>query len=126
MASKGRVLIVEDEAVSAMALAWVLRRLGYDIWGPVATGEQALSLIESVKPNLVLMDILLAGDIDGVDAAETIRQTSDVPVVFMTGYLDKDTLERIGRVTCSSLVTKPYDLDTVGGVVEQWLEPKVR
>jgi DNA-binding NarL/FixJ family response regulator len=89
-----QILIVEDEMIISMELAQTLRRLGYGIAGQVTKGEDAIELAGKVKPDLVLMDIVLQGEIDGIGAAELIWNRYHIPVIFLTAHSDKATLER--------------------------------
>ena len=90
-----RILIVEDESLIALDLSRRLPKLGYEVCATVATGEDAVQKAAELKPNLVLMDICLRGAMDGIAAAEIIRQRSDVPVVYLTANSDeKDAAAR--------------------------------
>ena len=84
-----RILIVEDEMLAAMSLAMDLRGAGYTVGGTVATGEEAVAAAQSEPIDLILMDIGLAGGIDGVEAAARIRACSSVPIIYMTGYAER-------------------------------------
>jgi PAS domain S-box-containing protein len=99
--SKATILIVEDEEIVAMDLANKLRRLHYEIGATTATGEEAVTLARERHPDLVLMDIRLAGSMDGVTAAEIIRRECDLPIVYLTAHSDRPTLQR-------AKVTEPY------------------
>jgi CheY-like chemotaxis protein len=92
--SKLRILIVEDEGVVAKDIKSSLRRLGYIVPAMVLSGEQAIKEVEKIRPDLVLMDIRLDGGMDGIQTAEVIRDRFHIPVVYLTAYTDKATLER--------------------------------
>jgi len=96
-----RILIVEDEGIEALDLEYRLESMGYAIQGIVATGEEAVDKAEELRPDLILMDIMLQGEIDGVTAAERIRARLDIPVIFLTAYADEKTLQR-------AKITEPY------------------
>ncbi len=96
-----RILIVEDEIIVAEHIALSLQDLGYHIVGKVSSGEEAIQLTEELKPDLVLMDIMLAGEIDGIQAAEEVRVRSDIPIIFVTAHRDADLISR-------AKVTEPY------------------
>ncbi|MHC1711024.1 MAG: HD domain-containing phosphohydrolase [Solidesulfovibrio sp.] len=104
-----RVFVVEDEAVLALDLRHRLGRLGYVVAGVVASGEQALERVEALAPDLILMDIMLGGDLDGVDVACRIRERFGLPVVFLTGRTDPETLKRAGAAGPYGFVVKPYE-----------------
>ena len=92
--SVSTILIAEDEAILAEDIGISLENLGYSVAGKASTGEDAVNLARESKPDLILMDIKLQGDIDGIDAADRIRTFLDIPVVYLTGYSEKDVLER--------------------------------
>jgi two-component system cell cycle sensor histidine kinase/response regulator CckA len=89
-----RILIVEDELIVALDMQRTLERLGYGVVGIVSTGAAAITETTEAKPDLVLMDIKLDGDIDGIQAATQIREFSDVPIIYITAYADDHTLAR--------------------------------
>ena len=84
--SVSTILIAEDEAILAEDIGISLENLGYSVAGKASTGEGAVNLARESKPDLILMDIKLQGDIDGIDAADRIRTFLDIPVVYLTGY----------------------------------------
>ena len=92
--AKAKILVVEDETIIAKDLANTLKRMGYDIAASASSGEDAVKKAEELKPDLVLMDIVLKGGMDGVEAAEKIRLLLDVPVVYLTAYADDKALQR--------------------------------
>jgi signal transduction histidine kinase len=102
------ILIVENEAIVAVDLANKLRRLGYNISGTLWRGEDAVNLARELRPDLVLMDIRLAGRIDGIEAAEQIRAECDVPVIYLTAYSDSVTLQRAKLTEPFGYILKPF------------------
>ena len=88
------ILIVEDEAIVAEDLASKVRQLGYEVAGTTATGEEAVELARRHRPALVLMDIRLAGAMDGIAAAQVIHRECNLPVLFLTAHSDTGTVER--------------------------------
>lgn len=107
--SKGSMLVVEDEAIVAADLASKLARLGYRISGTTALAEEAVELAREHRPDLILMDIHLAGEMDGIEAAEVIRREYDVPVIFLTAHSDRATLERAKLAEPFGYLLKPFD-----------------
>ncbi len=103
------ILIVEDEEIIVEFLTARLARLGYTVCGSTARGEEALALTQQLHPHLVLMDILLEGEMDGIEAAEQIRRTSAVPVIYMTAHADRATLERAKRTEPYGYILKPFE-----------------
>ena len=108
--SKTAILIVEDEGVVAADLAVKLEQLGYEVAGSAESGEEAVALVERMHPELVLMDILLKGQMDGIEAAEAIRRAHDVPVVYLTAHSDTATLDRAKISGPFGYILKPFEL----------------
>ena len=104
-----RVLVVEDESVVSKDIQESLKGLGYAVCGTAFAGEEAIRKAEALQPDLVLMDIVLKGDIDGVEAAETIRSRFHVPVIYLTAYSDEHTLNRAKVTEPSGYILKPFD-----------------
>jgi PAS domain S-box-containing protein len=104
---KARIQIVEDEAIIAMELESQLQSLGYEVTSIVDTGEKAIEKAETDKPDLILMDIRIKGEMDGIDAAEIIRNRFGIPVIFSTAYLDEERIERAKITMPFGYVLKP-------------------
>ena len=107
--SKISILIVEDEAIVAEDLAGVLRQLGYDVAGITATGEEAIELGRRHQPALVLMDIRLAGPMDGIAAAQQIHCECKIPVLFLTAHSDPGMIESAQQTGAFGYILKPFD-----------------
>jgi diguanylate cyclase (GGDEF)-like protein len=107
-ADQTRILIVEDEAITAMDLAAELSHLGYEVCGTEDTAEGAVAAVERDKPRLVLMDVRLASNGDGIDAARQISSRHDVAVVFLTAHSDEETLARALSVSPYGYIVKPF------------------
>jgi CheY-like chemotaxis protein len=107
---KVSVLVVEDEAIVARDIQDQLRTLGYAIAGYATRGEDAVSLVQQAKPDLVLMDIQLAGSMDGIAAAHAIRELThlSVPIVFLTAFDADDTLARAKLTEPFGYILKPF------------------
>jgi PAS domain S-box-containing protein len=104
-----KILIVEDEVVVARDIRQQLKLLNYDPVATTATGEESLLLAERLRPNLVLMDIHLAGDMDGIAAARTIRERFDIPVVFLTAFAGDETVLRASMAEPFGYIVKPME-----------------
>lgn len=104
-----RVLVVEDEAIVAMDISASLRMLGYEVEGPASTGEEAIVLALRTRPDLVLMDIMLRGGMDGVEAACRIREATGAPIVYLTAYADESTLRRAKVAEPLGYLLKPFE-----------------
>lgn len=113
-----RILIVEDELLISANLARSLINLGYDVVAEVAEGEEAVQKAEETRPDLVLMDIMLEGDMDGIQAAERIRFGLDIPVVYVTGYAEKDVIERAKLTDPYGYLAKPIAHQELRNVIE--------
>ncbi|MCP1661690.1 MAG: response regulator [Methanocalculus sp. MSAO_Arc1] len=88
------ILIVEDEAVTAMALKQALLSNGYSVCGVVPTAEQAVEKARDLDPDIILMDIKLAGEMSGIDAAREIMSDKNVPVIYLTAFSDEHILNQ--------------------------------
>jgi putative two-component system response regulator len=106
---KARIIVAEDEAIVAFNIADQLKNMNYDVVATVVTGEQALKKAIELKPDLVLMDIQLAGKIDGIEAADEIKKIANIPVVYLTAFADEKTLSRAKITDPSGYVLKPMD-----------------
>ncbi|MCP4660515.1 MAG: PAS domain S-box protein [bacterium] len=104
-----QILIVEDEPMVAELLEERLKMLGYDVAASVRTGEEAVEKVGELAPDLVLMDVVLAGEMDGVEAAAAIHERHDLPVVFVTGYADDETLRRAQLTEPLGYLLKPFE-----------------
>jgi len=107
--SAAKILIVEDEGIEALDTQQRLTRLGYSVPDIAFTGEEAVRLAESISPDLVLMDIMLRGQMGGIEAAQEIRTRFGIPVVYVTAYSDEDTLARAKIAEPHGYIVKPYD-----------------
>ncbi|MHB0956300.1 MAG: PAS domain S-box protein [Pirellulaceae bacterium] len=119
--SHKRILIVEDESVVARDIAQQLALLGYESVARTPRGEQALELADRLRPDLVLMDIHLAGELDGISAAQTIRERLAIPVVFLTAFADDTTLERAKVTEPFGYIIKPFKNRELHTVIEMAL-----
>jgi CheY-like chemotaxis protein len=106
-ADRLKTLLVEDEFLIAMNLRVQLDKMGYSLCTPATTGEEAVKITASEHPNFVLMDINLAGKMNGLEAASIISAQYDVPIIFMTGYTDAVTQEQIQQAKPLGCLFKP-------------------
>jgi len=106
---KKSILIVEDDRIVAEGLKINLIKLGYEVVGIVSSGEDALNNIELENPDLVLMDIMLAGEKNGIETAENLRSRCNVPVIYLTAYADEDMLSRAKMTEPFGYIIKPYE-----------------
>jgi signal transduction histidine kinase len=106
---RARIMVVEDEAIVAMDLLHRLQSLGYDVSGTVASGEDAVEKASEIKPDLVLMDIMLNGKMSGIETAARLRQHWGIPVIYLTAYSDAQTVEMAKHTEPSGYLLKPFD-----------------
>jgi CheY-like chemotaxis protein len=103
------VLIVEDERIIASDLQLRLTRLGYAVTGVVSTGAAAVAHAVAERPDLILMDMGLAGELDGVEAAHRIRAHASIPVIFLTAHADDASRRRAEATRPAAYLLKPYE-----------------
>lgn len=115
------IFIVEDEAIVASDIKETLISLGYTAAGIAKSGEIALEKIKDVRPDLILMDIHLAGEMDGVDTAGKVHALYEIPVIYLTAYADKILLDRAKVTEPYGYVVKPYDERELHSVIEMAL-----
>jgi CheY-like chemotaxis protein len=116
-----RVLIVEDEKITAKAIAAGLSDAGYDVVGTASSGQEAIEKATCLRPHLILMDIRLDGPMDGVVAAQRIQALSKIPVVFLTAYSDIETMKRVLYAKPYGYVVKPYADEELCDAIEKAL-----
>lgn len=104
-----KILIVEDEIIVAKDISVSLKSLGYEVAGIAANGVQAMELIKTLRPDLVLMDVMLQGGMDGIEVAQKACAEGRTPVVFLTAYADDDTLRRAKKSEAYGYLLKPFE-----------------
>ena len=119
--TKADILIVEDEALVAADLGDRLREMGYTVAAELSSGEEALEKIAALRPDLILMDIVLDGEMDGIEAARQVRSRWDTPVVFLTAHADNNTLRRARLAEPFGYVIKPFAEAELHATVEMAL-----
>jgi CheY-like chemotaxis protein len=116
--ANAQVLVVEDASIIAKDIQDMLRRLGYAVSAVASSGEEAVQKAAETHPDLVLMDIVLKGDMDGVEAAQQIRDRFHIPVVYLTAYADEDTLQRAKITEPFGLILKPFEERELHAAIE--------
>jgi DNA-binding LytR/AlgR family response regulator len=106
--SKINVLVVEDESIVSKDIQYSLKKLGYQIVGSAATGEKAVELATQLMPDIILMDIMLKGDITGIEASAQIKETLNIPIIFLTAYADENTLSKAKVTEPYAYIIKPF------------------
>lgn len=113
------ILIVEDEALSALRLKVELKKSGYNDIANVRSGEQAITKAESLKPDIILMDIRLAGKMDGIETSKKILSFLSVPIILMTGYQDEEVISRAREVNPVEILFKPLEISDILSILEK-------
>jgi DNA-binding response OmpR family regulator len=111
---KTQILVVEDSTLFSNIIQKSLKRLGYDVSAAVSSGEEAIKKVEYIRPDLVLMDIVLEGEMDGIEAADKIRSLFSVPVIYLTGRDAEKIVEK-------AKITEPY-----GYLIKPFKEKELR
>lgn len=112
------ILIVEDETIVAKDIQNRLKKFGYNISGITSTGEEAIRKVIETKPDLILMDIRLKGNIDGVEAAQEIHNNFQIPIIYLTANADDSTLERVKATNPFGYIIKPFKEKELRTIIE--------
>ncbi len=112
------IMIVEDELLVAMSIKTAMEGSGYKVIHMITSGEEAIRRTEEIPPDIILMDIRLEGEIDGIEAASRIRSRYDIPVIFLTAYADKDILERAKMTEPYGYLIKPFEIRELHAAIE--------
>ena len=102
------VLVVEDESIVSKDIQYSLKKLGYNVVGVAATGQKAIDLCGEKTPDIILMDIMLKGDINGIEASTRIKESYNIPVIFLTAYADENTLSKAKVTEPYAYIIKPF------------------
>jgi diguanylate cyclase (GGDEF)-like protein/PAS domain S-box-containing protein len=116
-----KIMVVEDERIIAMDIRGQLQQLGYEVVALAISGEQAINLAAERRPQLILMDIVLKGAMDGITAAGTIAETLHIPIIFLTAYSDDITLSRAKMTRSYGFLIKPFRVDELHSTIEMAL-----
>jgi len=119
--SGNRILLVEDEAVVALDIRNRLKSLGYEVIGIVSSGEEAVKVVDELVPELILMDIMLDGDMDGIEAAGAIKERHNIAIIYLTAYADAQTLQRAKITEPFGYIIKPFEDRELGTTIEMAL-----
>ena len=112
------IFVVEDDPNVSIVLTTRLESLGYRICGTAETGEDAIGGVSRLRPDLITMDILLKGVMNGIEAAEKISEQSDIPIIYMTCLSDQDVFERAVKTNPYGYIIKPYDTNELRSTIE--------
>ncbi len=106
--SKANIFIVEDESIVAKDIQQTLEKLGYTVLGTASEGEKAVEKIVELEPDLILMDIMLKGEMTGIDTAAQVKKEISVPIIYLTAYADRDTLTKAKITQPHGYIIKPF------------------
>ncbi len=115
---KTSVFIVEDEVIIAKDLSLTLNKLGYNVVGHCLSGEEVLMIVEEKQPDIILMDIMLKGEMTGIDAAKEVKEKYNIPVVFITAYSDEDSINRVNTASPFGYIVKPFKTNDLRATIE--------
>jgi CheY-like chemotaxis protein len=107
---KKRILIVEDDMIISLVIENMVKELGHDVVGKATTGDEAIKLAVTHSPDLLLMDIRLKGEMDGIEAVTAIKQKIKTSVIYLTGNSDRVNYERARETEFIDLITKPFTI----------------
>ena len=113
-----KILIVDDDFTIGMEIEEMLTALGYDVVGQAGSGQEAVKMAQDLKPDIILMDIVMPGEMSGIDAAEKIKAELDIPIIFISGYGDSAYVERAKQIEPFGYVMKPFDEKEVRAFIE--------
>lgn len=108
--SKKKVLIVEDDMIISLVVENMIKKLGHVMVGKTTSGEEAVELAQQHKPDIILMDIRLKGEMDGIEAVKEIKKNIETEVIYLTGNSDKVNYERAKATHCVDLISKPFTI----------------
>lgn len=119
---KGKVFIVEDDMLLSMVEERLIQRLGFEVVGKEGEGSKAIAKVAELNPDIIVMDISLNGDMDGIETMETIRKHSSVPVIYLSGSGDRYDYERAKKTGFTEFLTKPVTSGDLEGPLHSALE----
>ena len=119
--NQANILIVEDELLIAQNTAKKLKQYGYNISNVVSSGQAAIEEVNRTKPDLILMDIAIKGNLDGIETASQIKSIADIPIVFLTAYANDRTLDRAAQIGCYGYLIKPFRAKELQATVQMAL-----
>lgn len=119
-----KILVVDDEAIITTQLEERLAAMGYEVAGKASSAEKCIELARKLRPDLILMDIVMSGKLDGVDASEIIRKELDIPVIYVTAYADDDLIKRANGTDPYGYIVKPFQEREIKAAIEIALRRK--
>jgi len=113
------VLIVEDDLILNLLYESFMEKIGFETHGELVYGKTAVDMTRKNRPDLILMDITLEGDMSGIEAAQKIREFSDVPIIFITGNSDKEHREKAEATSNSYYLIKPVEFEDLKETISE-------
>jgi two-component system, response regulator PdtaR len=117
-----QILVVEDEGIVALDIKMTLRRMGHHVIATVDSGNDAIRMVTIQQPDLILMDIRLKGDIDGIETTKSIQQKHNIPVIYLTGQLDEITVKRAQATNPAGYLAKPFTVSELAILIQDVLK----
>ena len=124
MTPRSKIIIVEDEIIIALDLKLRLENLGYNVIHTAFNGEDAIKRTGETSPDLVLMDIQLNGELDGINVAQQIRSLYNIPFIYLTGSYENSLLERAKQTDPVGFINKPFDESEIQNLIEMAISQK--
>jgi hypothetical protein len=106
---KTRIIIIEDNKLISLELKILVEKMGYEVISLITSGEEGVKQVLNLTPDLVLMDIKLSEQMDGIEAAEIIHSKTDIPIIFITAYSDTTSFNRLINAGACDFIAKPFD-----------------
>ena len=113
-----KILIAEDEFIISLTLSRGFKELGYEVCEVATTAEESVAYAEQEKPDVVLMDVSLDGEIDGIEAGRQIKTRFGIPIIYMTGYSDKELMRKAQETEPIACFIKPVDMRDLQSAIE--------
>lgn len=113
------VLIIEDDRLISLMLTKMVRKMGHEVAGVYAKGEEAISILDESSIDLILMDIMLEGEIDGIKTMHKIQESHTVPVIYITGNSDESTRQRAAKTNYQAYLVKPITFTQLKSVISK-------
>jgi CheY-like chemotaxis protein len=125
MQEEVKILIAEDEIIIALDISSTLKQLGYKSIVKVNSGEMMVEKFKSEKPDIIISDIMLKGEINGLEAAREIKKIKNVPFIFIAGFGDKNFVEEASKISPDGLISKPFDSQQLKNKINLLLRGKI-
>ena len=122
---KERIMLVEDELITALDIQRMLECVGYEVSATISTGEEAVRRARDINPDLIIMDIFLSSAMDGIEATDIIVKQLDIPVIFLTANADTNTLKRADKTKHYGYLIKPIKQSDLGSIISTAIQRHV-